>query len=70
MDTVQLTYQYKKNLKLPHIHQKNLLARILEEQTAKDTMRWLKWGVIAGLALSLINFVLNGVLVALKMLYL
>ena len=47
MDTVQLTYQYKKNLKLPHIHQKNLLARILEEQTAKDTMRWLKWGVIA-----------------------
>jgi hypothetical protein len=65
----QLTYQYKKNIKLPQLHQKTLVERIVDEQTTKDTIRIVKWVVIGSLTLSIVNFCLNSFLIILKIMH-
>ena len=66
IDRVKLTYQQKKLPRLPHIHQKTLMTRILEEQTARETIKWMKILVAGAVVLGVINFALNTFLLILK----
>jgi hypothetical protein len=62
-----LTYKEKLNIKLPAIHQKNLLQRIISDQTLEKTVKTLKMFIICAVSLGLINFVLNVTLIILRL---
>lgn len=63
-----LTYYEKKNLRLPSIHQKNLIQRIVNEQNVEKSLSILKLFIIGALTLGVINFTLNIVLILLRLL--
>ena len=63
----EVTYFVKKNLRLANIHQKNLVQRIVSEQKIDESLKLLKKFVICALALGLINFTLNVVLIILRL---
>jgi hypothetical protein len=62
-----LTYYEKKNLRLPSIHQKNLIQRIVNEQNVEKSLEALKLFIIAALGLALINFTMNITLIVLRL---
>jgi hypothetical protein len=62
-----LTYYEKKNLRLPSIHQKNLIQRIVNEQNVEKSLDALKLFIIGALTLGIINFTLNIVLIVLRL---
>lgn len=62
-----LTYYEKKNLRLPSIHQKNLIQRIVNEQNVEKNLGVLKMFIIAALSLGVINFSLNVILIVLRL---
>jgi hypothetical protein len=63
------TYKTKKNIKLPSLHQKNILDRIEHDRKTEKTLVSLKKVVIVIGIFSLINFTLNSTLVILKVLW-
>lgn len=69
IDDVQLTYTIKKSVRLPSLHQRTLLDRMMEERKLKDTIHWLKIMAITGLGLSVFNTFANTILIILKMIY-
>lgn len=69
-DICKLQYTLKKNIKLPTLHQKNIFDRINFEKNIEGTLKFLRMGVICAISLSFINFVLNWILIVLKMIYL
>jgi len=64
----KLTYQKKKNIRVPHLHQKTLLSRFADETKTKAMLKKLGWVVWAGIALGLLNLILNVSLVSIKLL--
>lgn len=60
-------YQDKKNIKLPHVHQKNLLQRFVAEQKLGKTVEHLKIFVMCAVGLGLINFALNVIMIVLRL---
>ena len=62
-----LTYKEKLNIKLPAIHQKNLLQRIISDQNLEKTVKTLKMFIICAVSLGLINFALNVTLIILRL---
>jgi hypothetical protein len=70
VDDVSITYRNKKNIKLPGLHQKNLLERLKEDIVVKEELRLVKTAAIAGLLISLSNMIFNITLLILKLLYL
>ncbi len=62
-----LTYYEKKNLRLPSIHQKNLIQRIVNEQNVEKSLDALKLFIIGALTLGIINFSLNIILIVLRL---
>jgi hypothetical protein len=62
-----LTYKEKLNIKLPAIHQKNLLQRIISDQNLEKTVKTLKVFIICAVSLGLLNFVLNVTLIILRL---
>jgi hypothetical protein len=62
-----LTYYEKKNLRLPSLHQKNLIQRIVNEQNVEKSLEALKLFIIAALGLALINFTMNITLIVLRL---
>jgi len=62
-----LTYKEKLNIKLPAIHQKNLLQRIISDQNLEKTVKTLKMFIICAVSLGLINFILNVTLIILRL---
>lgn len=64
---INITYTVKKSIKLPHVHQKNLLDRILSEQAMAKSVSTLKTFVICAVSLGLINFTLNVLLIFLRL---
>lgn len=64
-----LNYQFKKTIKLPSLHQKNILQRIQYETNVEKTLRFLKIFIISVALFSVINFTLNWTLIILKMIY-
>lgn len=67
---VTFTYFNKKTIKLPSLHQKNMVQRIREDQEIKVKLDWFYKLIVLCAAFSLINFVANTVLIVLKMIYL
>lgn len=64
---INITYFEKQNIQLPNIHQKNLLQRIVGEQKFEKTLTTLKSFILCALALGLINFTLNVILIVLRL---
>ena len=64
---VKLTYQTKKQIKVPHLHQKTLLTRFTEELELKKTLFSLKNFVWIGVGLGLFNLLMNSILLILKL---
>lgn len=62
-----VTYYEKKNLRLPNIHQKNLVQRIVNEQNIKKSLDTLKLFIIGALTLGTINFTLNISMIILRL---
>lgn len=62
-----LTYKEKLNIKLPAIHQKNLLQRIVSDQNMERTIKTLKMFIICAVSLGLVNFILNVTLIILRL---
>ena len=66
-ENLTITYKEKLNIKLPAIHQKNLLQRIISDQNIERTIKTLKVFIICAVSLGLINFVLNITLIILRL---
>jgi len=62
-----LSYKHKHNLKLPSIHQKNLVQRIIFEQDNERSIKFLKKLIIAAVAFGLFNFTLNLLLIWIRL---
>ena len=69
IDDVQLTYTMKKSVRLPNLHQRTLLDRLIEEKKIKDTIYWLKIFSITSLSMSIFNMIANSILIILKMIF-
>jgi hypothetical protein len=63
------TYKTKKTIKLPSLHQKNILDRIQTELKFDHDIKLLKKVVIGICCLSFINFALNAILIILKLMW-
>lgn len=61
-----VTYHHKKNIKLPSLHQKNLIERIEVERALANRVEFLKTAMMVVGGFALINFILNMTLLALK----
>lgn len=69
IEDIKLTYSQKKNIKLPSIHQKNMVERIKQELEVKKKMD-LGFKIIITIAcFSLINFTANTILIILKLMW-
>ena len=73
---ITLTYSVKKDIKLPAVHQKNLLERIISEQeqarllqTQSKEINMIRWIVTASVTMAIINFVALCVILFLKIVY-
>lgn len=62
-----VTYMEKSSIRLPSVHQKNLLQRIVSEQNLEKRMDILKYLVIGSVTLGLVNFSLNVILIVLRL---
>lgn len=64
---INITYTEKKNIRLPAVHQKTLLQRLVTEQEMTKNISKLKIFVICAVSLGLINFSLNVILIFLRL---
>ena len=67
---LDLQYRVKRNVRLTTYHQKNIVERLKQEYELLHNVNWLKTAVIVSLGISCINFLLNAILVLLKITYL
>ena len=70
LNSTVITYQAKKNLRLPNNLQKTLLQTIIAETKSVEQLRTFKIILFITAGISLINFTLNMILIILKLLYL
>jgi hypothetical protein len=68
IDDVQLTYTIKKSIRLPNLHQRTLIDRMIEERKIKETIYWLKILTITGLGIGVFNILANATIIMLKLL--
>ncbi len=68
IDDSEWVYLKKPIEVLPELHQKSLLERIRTDTTVANTLQFMKYIVIALIAMSLINFSLNVTTIVLKLL--
>jgi len=69
LDDVTLTYQNKKQIKLPELHQKNLIERLKEQTKVNEKINTLNKWVIIGLAIGGINILFNFTLLTLRLIF-
>lgn len=69
INNLKLNYFIKPFIKLPQLHQKNIIDRIAEDKKTKQSLENLKFFAYYAMCISIINFFLNGVLIILKMIY-
>jgi hypothetical protein len=67
LENITITYTEKKTIKLPSIHQKNLLDRIMNEQKLTTGIKHLRAFVMCAVGLGLVNFTLNVLLIILRL---
>jgi hypothetical protein len=65
--TVKLTYRTKENIRLPSLHQKTVLQRIVEDRKNKESMKFLKFMVVFSVTVTSINFIINMSLIGLNL---
>jgi hypothetical protein len=58
IENVNITYQEKKNIRLPSMHQKSLLDRILYEQKVQTDVDNIRWFALGAAGFSVVNMVL------------
>ncbi len=66
---LKLSYFVKTSIKLPALHQKNVVERLIEDRKTRDTLEQLKIFIYFLMTISIVNFTLNGILIVLKMIY-
>jgi len=66
-DNVTVTYQKKKVIRVPQLHQKTIIERISEERKTKDLISKIRIFAMIAVALGLINFTFNSILLSIKM---
>lgn len=64
-----ISYFEKKNLRLPSIHQKNLIDRLRSDQETNRKLTFMQKSLIILGCFSLVNFTLNVVMIILKLIY-
>lgn len=69
VENLKLSYFIKSNVKLPYLHQKNLVERMIEDNKTRNTVEQLKVFIYFLMGLSIINFTLNSILLILKMIF-
>lgn len=69
-ENYNLKYSLKKTVKIPGLHQKNIFERMEFEKSMERSIKFLKIACITAISLSAINFLLNWILVILKLNYL
>lgn len=69
INNLKLNYFIKSNPKLPQLHQKNLVERIIEDSKSKNTIENLQRYVFFLMFFTIINFTLNCILLILKMIF-
>jgi hypothetical protein len=67
LGSTTITYYPKKNLKLPSIHQKNLVQRIRAEEETSKKLTFLQKAVIGLGLFSITNFLLNVAIITIKL---
>lgn len=67
IENINITYFEKKNLKLPSIHQKTLLQRMVDSQNSEKSLKLLRILVTCAVTLGLVNFMLNVILIAMDL---
>ena len=66
-DDYEIVYHEKTTLRLPGIHQKNLMQRLVNEQHLTKTVENLKIFIMCAIGLGLINFSLNIIMIVLRL---
>jgi hypothetical protein len=66
-ENYNLKYSFKKTIKIPSLHQKNIFERIEFEKNIHVSLKFLKIACITAIGLSAFNFFLNWILVILKL---
>lgn len=66
-DNVKVSYQRKKIIRVPSLHQKTMLERIKAEHETEKTIKMLKWLVVGALVFGGVNFIFNSVLILLRL---
>jgi len=69
INDIKLNYTIKKNVRVPHFYQKNLVDRIKEEVKFRENFKYLKYGLVGIATLSTVNFLLNSFLIVLKLIW-
>ena len=64
-----IVYRVKKNIKLPSVHNKNILERIIEETKMQKEFGLIRKLATIAIVFGLVNFTLNFVLVILKVMF-
>jgi hypothetical protein len=62
----KIAYQSKKIVRLPHLHQKTLLSRMIEDQRVEKNFRIISRIAVWALGVTIINFFINMFLVYLR----
>jgi hypothetical protein len=63
---LKLSYFVKTSVKMPHLHQKNLVERMIEDNKTRNVVDQLRVFIYFLMGLSIINFTLNSILLVLK----
>ena len=66
---LKLSYFIKTTVKLPHLHQKNLVERMVEDNKTRNVVEQLRIFIYFLMGLSIVNFTLNSILLILKMIF-
>lgn len=66
IDGIKMVYNIKRNIKLPHIHQKNVIERFEYEMKTADKLKWVTSLVFVAMILAGINFIFNSWAIAMR----
>lgn len=69
IDDITLQYYHKKNIKLPSLHQKNIIEKINEDKIVKEKLQFITKVIIALAIFATINFILNFTMIVIKLLH-
>jgi hypothetical protein len=67
VDDIFLQYFHKKNIKLPALHQKNIIERINDDKVTKEKLQFITKALIFLGCFSTINFILNVSMILIKL---